>query len=155
MFNPFIKLGGFELFGTFEVAQGNSAIENGEIQYASDAGDSTLFNSLKDRQFTQIEADLIYRFGSREQFYAGIKYNNVTGTQAFGLSTTSTAGDMSQGIRKDISIDRAAVGAGWFITRNILVKGEYVSQMYKHFPEGNILEGGKFNGFVLQGSIAF
>ncbi|CAN5357474.1 hypothetical protein BH11BAC1_BH11BAC1_03850 [soil metagenome] len=158
MFNPFLKLGGLELFATLELAKGNSAVENGEIQYAAEANDSSQvkFSKLKIRQFTQYEADLIYRFGSREQFYAGLKYNSVDGTQAFGLSTTATtAGGINQGIRKDVSINRAAVGAGWFITRNILVKGEYVSQMYKGFPDGNILEGGKFDGFILQGSIAF
>ncbi|MEP7263883.1 MAG: hypothetical protein ABI772_05275, partial [Bacteroidota bacterium] len=91
-----------------------------------------------------------------EQLYIGAKYNNVTGKQVFGQSTaTATAGGINQGTRVDISIDRTAFSAGWFITRNILVKGEYVMQAYHDYPAPNILQGGKFDGFVFQGSIAF
>src|SRR6187551_374831 len=32
MINPFVKFHGLELFGTYEVAKGNSQVENGEIQ---------------------------------------------------------------------------------------------------------------------------
>jgi|GEM_PF-2864553 len=42
-----------------------------------------------------------------------------------------------------------------FITLNILVKGEYVTQKYKDYPTADILNAGKFDGFVIQGSIAF
>jgi hypothetical protein len=54
-----------------------------------------------------------------------------------------------------VSVDRTAFGGGWFITKNILVKGEYVIQKYKDFPTGNLLEDGEFKGLVLQGVIAF
>jgi hypothetical protein len=156
MLNPFIKLGGIELFGTFEMAKGQNAVENGEVQYAASAADATVFTKLKDRKFKQIAIDVLYRFGTRDQYYAGAKYNIVKGNQVFGQSTTTTTfGGISQGTRADVSVERMAAGAGWFITRNILVKGEYVTQKYKDFPAANILEGGKFSGFVLQGSIAF
>ena len=92
----------------------------------------------------------------RSQFYAGVKYNVVKGTQVFGQTTIATTqGGISQGMRADVKVNRIAFAAGWFITGNILVKGEYVMQKYEDFPQGNILQGGKFNGFVLQGSIAF
>ena len=156
MINPFIKFGGIEFFGTYEISKGQNAVENGEIQYAAGVGDGTQFAKLKDRQFNQFAVDLLYRFGTREQFYAGAKYNKVKGTQVFGQSTaTSTAGGIKQGTRADVSIDRVSLGGGWFVTRNILVKGEYVMQKYKDFPTGDILQGGKFNGFVVQGSIGF
>ena len=156
MLNPFIKLGGIEVFGTFEMAKGQNAVENGEVQYAASAADATVFTKLKDRKFKQIAIDVLYRFGTRDQYYAGAKYNIVKGNQVFGQSTTTTTfGGISQGTRADVSVERMAAGAGWFITRNILVKGEYVTQKYKDFPAANILEGGKFSGFVLQGSIAF
>jgi hypothetical protein len=111
---------------------------------------------LKDRQFTQIVVDLVYRFGQKEKFYVGAKYNTLKGTQVFGQSTTAAVGGgINQGERVPISVDRASFGGGWFITRNILVKGEYVSQTYNDYPVGELLQGGKFKGFVLQGSIAF
>ena len=156
MINPFVKLGGHELFGTYEMAQGNTAVENGEIQYEVSAGETTTFQKLKNRKFTQIVGDLLYRFGSREQFYAGIRYNTIKGEQVFGQKTVATdSAGISQGNRVTVSVDRFAVAAGWFITRNILVKGEYVAQRYTDYPTGNILQGGKFDGFVVQGIVAF
>ena len=96
------------------------------------------------------------RFGTHEKFYVGAKYNTLTGTQVFGQSTTTTAvGGINQGKRADITADRIAFAAGWFVTRNVLVKGEYVSQRYKDYPNGDLLQNGQFTGFVLQGSIAF
>jgi hypothetical protein len=155
MINPFVKLGGLEFFGTYEVAKGKNAVENGEIQY-NDSVDPTTFEEQSDRKFTQLAADLLYRFGSREQFYAGARYNTLDGEQVFGQSTNpALAGGISQGTRKDVSVNRTAFAAGWFITKNVLVKGEYVIQKYQDFPTGNILEDGEFKGFVLQGVIAF
>ena len=156
MINPFVKLGGLELFGTLEFSKGQTAVENGEVQYDATVADPTTFNKLSDRKFNQFAVDVVYRFGKREQFFAGAKYNKVSGTQVFGQGTTSSViGGINQGTRADVSVDRTAFAAGWFITRNILLKGEYVSQNYKDFPVGTILEKGKFNGLVLQGSIAF
>lgn len=156
MINPFIKVSHFETFGTLEYARGKNAVENGEVQYLPVAGDSTLFYKLNNRKFTQYAIDALYRFGPTEQFYAGVKYNVVNGTQVFGQATVATTeGGISQGMRADVKVKRLAFAAGWFITGNILVKGEYVMQKYENFPQGNILQGGKFNGFVLQGSIAF
>lgn len=156
MINPFIKVSHFEAFGTLEYARGKNAVENGEVQYLPIAGDSTLFNKLNNRNFTQYAVDALYRFGPTEQFYAGVKYNVVNGTQVFGQTTAaSTADGINQGLRANVKVNRLAFAAGWFITENILVKGEYVMQKYADFPQGNILQGGKFNGFVFQGSIAF
>jgi hypothetical protein len=149
MINPFIKFSGLELFGTYEIAKGQNAVENGEIQY-NDGIDPTTFDKQDDRKFTQLAVDLLYRFGAREQFYAGARYNTLDGEQVFGQSTNpALAGGISQGTRKDVSVNRTAFAAGWFITKNVLVKGEYVIQKYQDFPTGNILEDGEFKGFVL------
>jgi hypothetical protein len=64
----------------------------------------------------------------------------------------------AQGSRYDVTIDRTSIGAGWFITQNILLKGEYVTQNYGNFlPTGsnNRFYNGKFDGFVIQGAISF
>lgn len=156
MVNPFVKLSGFELFGTVEIAKGQNAVENGEIQYNDGVADPATFDKQDDRKFTQFAVDALYRFGAREQFYIGAKYNQVKGEQVFGQSTNPTApAGINQGTRADVSVDRTAVAAGWFVTKNILVKCEYVTQKYNDFPAGNILEDAKFSGFVLQGVIAF
>jgi len=155
MINPFIKFSGLELFGTYEIAKGKNAVEGGEIQY-NDGVSATTFDEQDDRKFTQLAVDLLYRFGAREQFYAGARYNTVDGEQVFDQKTNPAANNgISQGTRKDISVNRTAFAAGWFITKNVMVKGEYVIQKYQDFPTGNILEDGEFKGFVLQGVIAF
>ena len=75
MINPFVKFAGLEFFGTYEISKGNSQIENGEIQNPA-LGEIT---KLDNRQFNQYEADVVYRFGLREKFYVGAKYNKIDG----------------------------------------------------------------------------
>jgi hypothetical protein len=41
------------------------------------------------------------------------------------------------------------------MTPSILLKAEYVNQKYNDFPTLDIRHGGKFNGFVVEGAIAF
>ncbi|MBS1543199.1 MAG: hypothetical protein JST14_06165 [Bacteroidetes bacterium] len=156
MVNPFVKYGGFEFFGTWETAHGNTSMENGEIQYSNNT--TTTFSKLDDRYAHQVAAELVYRFGGQKQFWVGAKYNEVNATIVTGASsaqnTTGTAG-LSQGTRLPVSVYRDAYCFGWYLTKNIGFKGEYVNQHYFGYPTDNILSGGKFNGFVIQGSISF
>jgi len=148
MINPFVKVGGLELFATLEYAQGSTSVENGEIQF----NDSTpLIAKQPKRKFIQESVDVLYRFGSREQVFIGGKWNHVNAELAFWDQSSPLA------VRNvnTVSIDRLSFGAGWFITRNILVKGEYVTQKYSGYPAGNILEDGMFSGVIMQGTIAF
>lgn len=150
MINPFVKYRGLELFGTYEKASGNAAVENGEIQ-STDPAQPTL-TKLDNRDFSQLAVDVLYRF-SNDRFYVGAKYNTVDANLAFGQSTTQP--NINQGTRGDVQIDRTAFAAGWFITRNVLFKAEYVVQNYKDFPSTDIRSGGKFDGFVIEGIIGF
>lgn len=93
-----------------------------------------------DREFNQIAADVLYRFAN-DKFYVGARYNNATGDLA--------------GIPNEVSIDRTAFAAGWFITKNILFKAEYVTQKYNDYPDAHIFHQGKFNGWLVEGIIAF
>jgi hypothetical protein len=94
------------------------------------------------RQATQYAADVIYRFPARkENFWIGVRYNTVTA----GL----------QGFAQNITINREVASAGWFITRNIMLKAEYVNQVYQNYPVTNILNGGNFYGTMLEASVAF
>jgi len=94
------------------------------------------------RQTTQYAADLIYRFTARrENFWVGLRYNTVNGAMPGNVP--------------DITINREVGSIGWFITRNIMMKVEYVDQVYLNYASTNILNGGQFNGMVVEASIGF
>jgi len=143
MVNPFVKFSGLEVFGTFEWASGNSAFENGE---------GTSYAAESDRKSNQTAFEALYRFGKNEKFYLGARYIKVSATLAEGYSATAA------GTRYDVSIDRTSIGGGWFITRNVLLKGEYVNQNYNDFKNTGAnarFYEGNFNGIVIQGAISF
>ena len=150
MINPFVKFKNLEIFGTYEVSKGNSQVENGEIQSTDPA--LPVLTKLENRQFNQYAVDGVYRFAN-DKMYVGAKYNVVDGDVVFGSSTTQP--NIAQGTRDDVKIQRTAFAAGWFINKNILLKGEYVTQKYMDFPTADIRSNGKFEGFVIEGVIGF
>ena len=93
-----------------------------------------------ERTFNQYAGELIYRFGNNENFYLGGRYNLVEGELAGGA---------------EIDITRYNLAAGWFMTKNILAKLEYVNQEYNDFPLNDIRNEGQFNGLVLEAVISF
>ena len=123
MINPFVKFQGFELFGTFETSSGRAV------------------NEVAKRNATQIAADVLYRFGSKEEFWVGGGYNTVTARP--------------QGFTNDIKINRIAGSAGWFVTPSVLMKAEYVTQKYLDYPTGNQLKDGKFDGVMVEAVLGF
>jgi len=92
------------------------------------------------RTYNQYAAELLYRFGNTENFYFGGRYNKVDGKLISG---------------DDISVDRYNIGGGWFMTKNILTKLEYVNQKYDGYPATNIKKDGEFKGFMLEAVISF
>jgi hypothetical protein len=122
MINPFIKYKGLEFFGTIETANGKG---NAEVE---------------ERKANQFAGELIYRFGTNENFFIGSRYNKV--------DSEDVSGD-------DVEISRFQVAGGWFMTRNILMKVEYVSQKYDGFNAASNFADGKFNGLVAEAVISF
>jgi hypothetical protein len=101
-----------------------------------------MITETSQRRAIQYAADLIYRFPAhKENFWIGARYNTVKAAL--------------HGYSQNITIDRDVASAGWFLTRNIMLKAEYVHQDYKNYPDANILNGGKFYGTMLEASIAF
>ena len=92
------------------------------------------------RSWDQYSGELIYRFGPKEKIYLGGRYNYVSGTLMGGT---------------DVSADRFQLAAGWFMTKNILMKAEYVVQNYNDYPVTDIHSEGQFDGFMLEAAISF
>lgn len=94
-----------------------------------------------DGQFTQLAGELLYRFGSREQLYFGGRYNKVKGESNVDDPT--------------VSIERFNIGGGWFMTKNIVAKVEYVNQKYDGFAADTKYNGAKFDGLNIEAAISF
>ncbi len=95
---------------------------------------------LEKRTANQFAGELVYRFGKDENFYFGGRYNKVGSEEATG---------------EEIDITRLQLGAGWFLTKNILAKIEYVNQEYDGYGSTSIFNEGKFKGLMLEAAIGF
>ncbi|MBC7745446.1 MAG: hypothetical protein H7096_10115 [Flavobacterium sp.] len=132
--NGFIKLSGLELFGTYEAANGRTKIE------------------IADRKATQYAMDAVYRFGNAENLFIGARYNQAS-VRLADIAVTATAPEIIY--NQAVKVDRIAFSAGWFLTRNILLKGEYVKQQFKNLPVNDYRNGGQFSGYVFQAVVGF
>jgi hypothetical protein len=120
MINPFLKYQGLEIYGVFENVSGQIETESGS------------------RSFTQLGAELLYRFGANEDFYLGGRYNTVSGEEVGG---------------NDIDIQRINIGGGWFLTKNVLTKVEYVNQTYDGLS--GPYAGAEFSGINIEAVVSF
>ncbi|MFO8099073.1 MAG: hypothetical protein R6T83_05540 [Salinibacter sp.] len=126
MVNPFVKVGGLELFGTIETIGGEAAGNN-------------------DARTNQYAAEAVYRV-LNDNLFVGARYNTVTSDRDLGGDTPDW---------NEVSIDRWQLGAGWFMTKNILVKAEYVTQSYNDYPSGATEAGAEFDGVMVEGVVSF
>ncbi|MDK2910934.1 MAG: hypothetical protein PWR20_2502 [Bacteroidales bacterium] len=124
MVNLFTQYKGLEFFGTYETATG-------------------LYPSTKEFKFNQLAAEGIYRFGKDDQFFAGARYNVVTGNK-----------DSQNSASKDQKVDRIQVGAGWFLLKSTVIKLEYVKQNYTDFIKDFGANAG-FNGIMFEAAVSF
>jgi hypothetical protein len=93
------------------------------------------------RIWNQYAAEATYRFLADEMIFIAARYNKATGELP--------------GMTQKVGADRSQVGAGWFLTPNVLLKGEWVNQKYSDFPTTDIRNGGRFKGFMVEGVVAF
>jgi hypothetical protein len=93
------------------------------------------------RTVDQYSAEAVYRFLADDKLFVGGRWNEVSGRL--------------QGIASDVSTDRVQLSGGWFLTPGIMLKAEWVKQKYNDFPAADIRNGGKFDGFVVEGVVGF
>lgn len=134
-----------------------------------------------ERTASQVATDLIVRYGN---FFLAGRYNVVNSQQYTSaitakLATTATAAvttpnpyggspivlvpalpanpaydAVAAGIYT-INVNRIAVSAGWYITKNVMAKVEYSTQKYGNFLYNDIRHNGQFNGIVAEAVIGF
>ncbi len=93
-----------------------------------------------ERIWNQYAGELIYRFGTDEKLYLGTRFSLVEGKLQGG---------------DNVDINRLQLSAGWFMTKNILMKLEYVNQEYNDYPILDIHNEGKFDGLMVEAAISF
>lgn len=91
--------------------------------------------------------DVVYRI--TPAIYAAARYSNASTSQLAGVDSNGT-------------VDRIQVGGGLWLTKNLLVKMEYVNQKYSGFAEGQVVNNGiqawrnpSFNGVISEVSFSF
>ena len=94
-----------------------------------------------ERTWNQYAVDATYRFLPNEPLFVAARYNTVSGPLA--------------GTTNDVGASRWQFAGGWYITDNILLKGEYITQRYNNYLPSNLLHGGKFHGLIFEGAVAF
>ena len=95
---------------------------------------------LTDRTWNQYAGEGLYRFFD-EKLYVGGRYNVAEGALA--------------GITGDVKVERMQGAGGWFVTPNVLAKIEIVRENYLRFPASDIRNGGRFDGFMIEGAVNF
>jgi len=85
-----------------------------------------------DQHYTQTALQAIYRIGS---FYVGTRLNKVSDNDGS-------------------TVNRTNIGGGWYMVNNVLIKLDYVTQKYDG-PAHGAIEGGKFDGLVIEAAISF
>lgn len=83
-----------------------------------------------------------------KSIYLAGRYDSVHGYLA-------AAGEGNGTPNSNETVNRVQVGAGWFLTQNVLAKVEYMSQNYKNFDGNSVFNGGKFSGLMVEAAIGF
>ena len=91
--------------------------------------------------YTQLGAELIYRFGRNEDFYLGGRFNTVDGEA------------VADGPKQEIT--RVNLGGGWFLTDNVLTKVEYVNATYDGPGFTGKFAGAEYSGLMVEAVISF
>jgi hypothetical protein len=110
----------------------------GVIEQAKGTNSAT---EVGERTWNQYSAEAVYRFMGDEKMFLAGRYNSAEGELV--------------GMTEKVGSDRTQFGAGWFLTPNMLLKAEWVTQKYRDFPTTDIRNGGKFRGWMLEGVVAF
>ena len=81
-------------------------------------------------------------FGQNEKFYVAARYNTISGKQL-------------ESAIDNLEISRLNFAGGWYISKNILTKLEYLKQSYDGKGWTGRFAGAEFSGVMLEAVISF
>ncbi|MBS4065471.1 MAG: hypothetical protein KGZ74_12970 [Chitinophagaceae bacterium] len=140
-FSPFVKYKGLELQGGYDNVKGSV--------FADVAN-----NEWTKRKWNQVYGEVVYRFLKDESLYIGSRYVSATGEPS-GLKYGTADAGKTNGAQAKINVNRLAFAAGYFPTKNMLLKLEYVKQNYKDYPWADYRYDAKFSGLMIEAVIGF
>ncbi len=154
--SPFVKFMGLEVFASYDIV-------NGSV-YGDTLRDSRGTLNWEKRAANQVLVEGVYRFLKNDQVFVGARFIKAS-VEPFGLKykdvanatyneITNPTDDDKTGQAK-VSVDRLAFSAGWFPTKNLLLKAEYMIQNFKDFPRADYRYEGKVSGFMIEAAIGF
>lgn len=95
-------------------------------------------------------------------YYAGDVVYKITPALYAAARYSGATTDMLNGRETDGKVNRIQIGGGFWLSRNMLMKLEYVTQKYSGFREGDMVNNGiqawrdpEFHGLVAEVSFAF
>jgi hypothetical protein len=139
--SPFLKFKGLELQGGYDMIKG------------SVFGD-VVNNEWIKRDWSQAYGEVVYRFLKNEELYIGARYVTATGEPS-GLRYGANDAGRTNGGQAKINVNRLALAAGYFPTKNMLLKVEYVNQKYNDLPWADYRYEAMFSGLMIQAVIGF
>ncbi|MBK8055884.1 MAG: hypothetical protein IPK35_22095 [Saprospiraceae bacterium] len=143
--SPFVKFKGLEVQGGVDVLKGS---------VYQDVVETSGKKEWTKRSWNQFYAEAIYRFLKNEEVYIGARYVNANG-EPNGLKYDASDTGKTANSQAKVGINRFSVGAGYFATKNMLLKLEYTNQKYKDFPKADYRNEGEFSGVVIEAVIGF
>jgi hypothetical protein len=146
--NIFGQYKGFEIFGTYEKSTGDVRKST-----TTPVTPTAIYYDVP-YDFTQIAIEGVYRFGKQRQWQLGARYNTVSdaGTSDEALAKASIESGKTD-VAKDLTVNRLQLAAGWYMTKNVVTKIEYVDQNYVNWKKYG--ENAGFEGVMLEAAISF
>jgi len=145
--SPFVKFKGLEIQGGIDLLSGSA--------YNDTLTTSGTKEWIK-RDWTQFYGEVVYRFLKDEQLFVGARMVNATGQPSnMKYGANDVALGFESGKQAKVGINRVSMSAGYFPTKNMLLKVEYTTQQYKDFPWADYRHESKFSGFVVEAVIGF
>lgn len=141
MGNLFAQVYNFEIFGTYEIAKGNTGL-------------ATTYNVVPFTfQNTSIEG--LYYFGKHRQFDIGARFTSVhkNAVEGFGFNTITNKFAIAP--VGAMQTERIQAVLGWKLTDNIVTKIEYCKQTYSNFITYGTNGTPFFEGMMIEAAISF
>jgi len=141
MGNLFAKVYNFELFGTYEIAKGNTGLD-------------ATYNVVP-FTFQNSSIEGVYYFGKHHQFDIGGRYTSVHKDAVAGFGYNSATDKYAFAPVGAQLTSRIQAVFGWKLTDNIVAKLEYSKQTYSNFVTYGTGTDPFFEGLMVEAAISF